>query len=580
MTMASHIVDVPLHLACHLPGYREKVFRLDDLPLQPVARELTAALLSRLKPRGAIASVSAAETSATALRQFVRWLAAHRPVENLGELDVATLDRFFREQAQWSTEYSIKALLRAVESAQPGHLQVGTARLAHRRGRSKPRPTSTPVGSISDSTANRLTAACKASIQGLEARLQDGHRMTGAGELSPAGMPSEADLLRWLENHGPATRGQAATHFGLSANAMNKWLQFHTRGWLPLQHMLFPRQDDLVAFVLLFGLKSALSPECVTDIRVDSINRIGQDRVRVHWIKNRAMGREAETFLAKGQWSPGQLLLRAVNATAMTRRFAPTERADRLWLGLAPQRHGSFIDDVKPSYWGDSLARWIQRHEVLDDDGELLALDRRQLRTTGLKKLERRYGGSIQLAAGVNQSAQVAADHYLAADGETDSISSVIEATQDQIVARSKRSHALVLNEADIRRLREAAASTLTDNETGRLPAQVLPMLDDRASDVLAAKCLDFFDSPHAPSGEPCPAAVWECMLCKLALIVPDHLPNILRMLDHIEAQYACLTTTEWQRRYADVYEAIRVRLSWRDAGSSGGFGDLAVGVA
>lgn len=44
--------------------------------------------------------------------------------------------------------------------------------------------------------------------------------------------------------------------------------------------------------------------------------------------------------------------------------------------------------------------------------------------------------------------------------------------------------------------------------------------------------------SPHGPAGKPCPARPWVCLLCPLAVFLPRHLPNLLRLKEFFACQF------------------------------------------
>ena len=56
--------------------------------------------------------------------------------------------------------------------------------------------------------------------------------------------------------------------------------------------------------------------------------------------------------------------------------------------------------------------------------------------------------------------------------------------------------------------------------------------------DVFAAACKDFYNSPHGRAGSACPSPVWTCLFCPLAVFTPSQVPNLLRLRDHLDAQW------------------------------------------
>lgn len=67
---------------------------------------------------------------------------------------------------------------------------------------------------------------------------------------------------------------------------------------------------------------------------------------------------------------------------------------------------------------------------------------------------------------------------------------------------------------------------------------------------MFAAACTDFHNSPHGRPGSPCPAPVWTCLLCPLAVFTPTKVPNLLRLRAHLDRQWKMLGTDEWMALY------------------------------
>jgi hypothetical protein len=314
--------------------------------------------------------------------------------------------------------------------------------------------------------------------------------------------------------------------------------------------------SDLIPYVILLGLKTGISPEGIASLKIDSVVSIGDRRIRVEWYKARGGGREADTFSARGDWSPGRLFQRVANITADARRFAAPDIKSRLWIRYsATKREDVYIRTLTADI-SSSVRRFVTDHDLLDEDGQPLRIDIRALRKTFLARLNKRFQGAVSLTAGVNQSAQVAADHYLAIGEETPAIRQAIEDTQWSLVQRAKRVYqATVLSEVELDSLKGDSGSAAA--RFGIEADRAKSLLTSETDDVFIAKCKDFKHSPFGKPGEPCPAAVWECLFCPLAIITPSKLPAILALLDHIQARFEEMLSADWQARYGDTYTAI-----------------------
>jgi hypothetical protein len=58
----------------------------------------------------------------------------------------------------------------------------------------------------------------------------------------------------------------------------------------------------------------------------------------------------------------------------------------------------------------------------------------------------------------------------------------------------------------------------------------VLAELVSGERDVFTAACADQLSGLHGPKGRPCPARVWVCLLCPLAVFAPRHAASLLRL--------------------------------------------------
>ncbi|MFJ8713047.1 hypothetical protein ACIRD9_07545 [Streptomyces violaceus] len=59
----------------------------------------------------------------------------------------------------------------------------------------------------------------------------------------------------------------------------------------------------------------------------------------------------------------------------------------------------------------------------------------------------------------------------------------------------------------------------------------------------------------HGPAGKPCPARPWVCLLCPLAVFMPRHAANLLRLEAFFSRQFRQMPTEQFLRvfgPYAD----------------------------
>ncbi|MGH9069258.1 MAG: hypothetical protein ACRD0J_17480, partial [Acidimicrobiales bacterium] len=276
----------------------------------------------------------------------------------------------------------------------------------------------------------------------------------------------------------------------------------------------------------------------------------------IAWEKQRGGGRESDRFGGAGEWSPGRIFERAVALTSGLRRHAGAGDAGSLWLALGPGRHiyrlrrsggvrGAF------SRWAESVG--LSTPEVP------LELDGRRLRKTFYRRLDERFGGAIPSVAGINQSEQVAAERYLSVTQPTEFLEAVVEEAYAEVLAKVRAApRPSVLTDAEVARLisNEEEAAT----ELGVAATEARPLLAGER-DVFAAACRDFYHSPYGEAGSPCPAAVWTCLFCPLAVITPAKLPTLLRLADHVDAQRREMPADEWTRVYGAIWHQLRANI-------------------
>ncbi len=554
--MASYLIEEPLRLVVHFPGQPPRVHDFSDVPCHTVVRDLVAAHLALTNTGGGIKAITTSAPYAVIIKKCGRWLSEHGFTGTLAAIDEPLFCAFLRSLAQRKDETAMKSLILAYDDLHPGVIDPAILAHCRVRGAWTPLPAGTPVPPLSEAETRRIEACCKEAIRGMEERLARGAELV-AGGRDPAlhGWRSLPNLLWLLDRHGPMRLRDIAAYCGATGGCVFIWAKRNLHlSFTDIHEMLFASSQDLVPFVILLGLETGISPEGITSLTIESFASIGDNRVRVRWTKLRGGGLQAGTFRAQGPWSVGGLLDRVVQATGRSRRFAPIEGQDSLWVYLSKVHFCSIAH--WSSVWGRAAHRFVAEHQVLDDNGHPLAFDRRSLRKVRLRRLDKRYHGAVGIVAGPNQTSQVAADHYLTTSDETPPIRAAIEDTEQTFVRRAQRAHGLtVLSDADIAQVERDPARAA--ERLGIDVDSAKTFLASDEADVFVAKCKDFHHSPYGKPGEPCPVPVWECLVCPLAVITPSKLPNLLALLDHMDARFTDVPTHAWQVRYAAAYRAI-----------------------
>jgi hypothetical protein len=517
-----------------------------ELPNARIAGVLMETHRSLTNTGGGIKAPSTSVHYARVNRRFARFL----DEENISSFDEITTEVYLRfcDQAEDRDARAIKIVLQRISENNPNLLNPSLERVIAMNIKRQPikRAKKNLVEPLSQSEADALEQVCKAEIKSVEEHLSETEKILQ--KAVPEGEKlSDEKIIHYIAEAGPQTTNSLTEHFGIHRNTFSNQIGKRHRGLSELNQTLFPTREDLLPYLLLLGLKSGISPEGIAWLTRDSFTRIGQDRIRLQWTKNRSAGLEADTFPNKGQWSVGSLVERVIKITERSERFATEEDKQYLWLGLS--MHGNTIN--RADQWGLVANKFVKKHNLRDSKGQLLNLDRRRLRKTFYACLDKKYQGAVNVISGANQSAQVAADHYLDANEETELISKTIEEAQMGMVNKAKQSLCTIIKDPDpdnidIRDLLELS----TDKATA--------LLQTEQDDVFVAKCKDFYNSPYSEKGKPCQAAVWECLFCPLAVITPSKLPNILTLQDHINKALDSMSIDEWRQRYGSAHQVIK----------------------
>ena len=401
-------------------------------------------------------------------------------------------------------------------------------------------PQSVPIPPLSGADAKRLEAACKQSILAFEARLAEGERL-----LAPVAEPEQLTEAERVERQII----EVVAREGLTRSVPRR-LREDRRARLvgQLMGLLFPTLRDLAPFLLLLGLRTGLNPESLDALTVDAFEDLGNGHIRLRWFKARGGGLEADTFSGRGQWSAGGLPRRAVAATARARPIAAPELGKRLWL-YSP--YGG-RQPIRALEWSVRVAEWVASVDLRGDDGEPLALDRRQLRKTHSQRLNARYRGALELVAGANQSTHVAAKHYVNSDPDNPVLIKTIADAQTALLGRAR---ATVLTEPRVAELAGSPASAADSLQVSEGTARAL--IGSEELDVFLAKCKDFHNSPFGSPGVACPAAAWDCLFCPLAVITPSKAPALLALKRRLEQLRDSMPLDRWHQVYGPAHRVI-----------------------
>lgn len=394
-----------------------------------------------------------------------------------------------------------------------------------------------PRDAYSPFIARQLRDAARADVERLFRRFGQQNAVEGDASLHRATKTVEAVI----SEHG---------RIGHEHPAFRSLYFIRMRRGLPIStliedlhapHHLLAR--DLPPLLVLLSLETGLELECCKALTVDCLRNPSAGTIEVTYLKRRAHGAEHKSLRVRdgGIGTPGGLIRRLIEATAMARRHCPS---DSLWVYL---RHGRLRSGI--DHWQEVTDVWTRRHAIVDDDGQPLRLRLSRLRKTHKALWYRKTEGHMARFA-VGHTVEVAARHYadipslrpLHEAAVADAFEEAVAAAQAPVLLSPEQ-------EADWR-----AAPEHADGIVG--PDAVAPLLDGD-QDVWLASCAGFYASPHGQPGEPCPQPFWGCLDCGNAVITARKLPAILAFLAFIEAEREGLAATDWHAKFGHVHARI-----------------------
>lgn len=390
-------------------------------------------------------------------------------------------------------------------------------------GRSKPRDAYSPF------VARQLREAARADIAAITRRIGSG----------PASVAEAGGAQRLLDEvHQIISREGSVPHTHRRVLRLYAIRYFARAPHAPLVALLHGRHyllaADIVAFLVLLSIETGLEIECLKALRTDCLRNPKAGTIEIHYLKRRARGAEFKHLRVRdaGSLTPGGVIRTILSLTEQARRFHPS---DNLWVYW---RDGALRDDIKHP---ETLAAWVKRHDIRDDDGKPLHLTLSRLRKTHKALWYLKSQGEIARFA-VGHTPEVAVRHY----ADIPSLRPVHEATiasafQEAYDSALKVRVITPSHEARQRRKRAAGAIAALD----------------ASQDVWLARCTGFTQSPFAPAGAPCPHAAWACLECPNAIITAAKLPALFAFLDFMESERGGLSASAWRAKFGQAHARI-----------------------
>ena len=526
--MPATVTDSPLGIACVFSDGSAATFSMDGLPCPVLARDLLDGLAGLIHPHGTVDTAGSVGHYVQSVRDMTRKLAAGGFTGGAADLRRPLAAEYWLA-ATGPREACTRRMLQAIA----GQLDPQVAELAAGRAYN-PQRNHRALPPYPEEDRDRLASICRTiadeSFAAHRQALDDavGGQHPASGGWTPAN-------LRWLlARTGPVPSAQFGEMLGCTRSAVQQ-----RSGFTDAVKDLFPSQDVLIAYRLLFGVYSGIVPDGIDDLVTSDIDWTGDASVLLSYVKGRTAGeslnlpRQAVRLLE--QW---------LSHSALLRSFADEDSQRRLWLGMS--RPGQHVM-VTGSSARASIQRWAARHHVTGQDGRPLKIHRARIRTTYHAMRDKSaWAGRGRVTIDPNHSPQVEGDHYLSAatPGQRQAMESIVEDAQHDLLRRA--SPPAVLDDEDAAALARGYPDLVASLG---LDDTVIAELAGGQRDVFTAACADQLSGLHGPAGKPCPARPWVCLLCPLAVFAPRHAVNLLRLKAFFSRQ--------WQQMPAAQFMAV-----------------------
>lgn len=519
------VTSKPLGLEVVFLDGRSGRIDASSYPNQPLVESLLLALATRTNVQGGVQSPGSLYWYRQVILRLARFAQAHGYVVPAAELDSGVLYAFW-QSTSGRMENASRRLLRATENLPKPHC-VSEEVSAHLLSTPvSPPPAKNPLAPYSQSEVARLIEACKSAIhqQRVEREALAQHMAATANDES-----LRAQAIR-----------DAATNLTTLVSTRKRGRAYRSA----YQHalaILAPTPVDALPYRILIGLDSGIPAEGINTFRLSDITSLGPRTSSIVYDKNRALGKEQRVIARKGPWSTPSLIDEWVSATQLLREASPS---DDLWLA----RH-SRTPEIRPIRWAAghrTRPKFITQFGLCDDSGAPMSLDLRRLRTTWNAMNARNWYG--MLPTDPNRSVGVEGDHYLFRSQDEEVINLEIEAAFTSIRVKAAAQEINVVPEED---LFDLAAQTRDDG-----------MADSGTNmDMFAAMCSNPFQSPFSRLGTLCDAAVWNCLVCPNALFLRSHLPNLIRLHEHMMRRWSEMPPSQWINVYAAAWVVLVERI-------------------
>ncbi|MFE5200539.1 hypothetical protein ACFQ93_43830 [Streptomyces sp. NPDC056601] len=525
--MPATVIEEPLGVAAVFPDGSWADCLLRDGSLPVFARQLMRALADLVHPHGPLKRATTVREYQGALRHFLPILVAAG-----FEADAARLTRPRLAQALMALpaakhEHHVRAVLRRLDDldhvfADDVRLYVDGQVFKSRRSRDR-----VPLPAYTETEWKRLAEVCEEAVADSYRLFRRSLTESQHGRHWREGGLSRENIQWTLRHDGPHHPGLGRNQIGVR-RYQQELLPLYPGGAAGAVGALFPLAETVFSYQLLFGIRTGIVPDGISDLGLEDIDWAGDATVLLDYVKGRTA---AESMVLS---RPAvRLLEQWLEHSALARRFMPADFKGRLWSRFCVTGPHRWSSEPLDPYTRDV---WIRGHGLVDKAGKPWQIHVHRIRTTFEASRDRRlWTGSSRATIDPNHAPQVEGDHYLAGQSPAQKAATetVIEGAQQDLLRRAEPQ--VIKDGGDA----AAVAAAFPGLVAGLgLDEGALAELIGGERDVFAAGCGDQLSGLHGPKGKPCPARPWVCLLCPLALFAPRHTPNLMRLRAYFGRQW------------------------------------------
>jgi hypothetical protein len=365
--MPAAISEDPLGIECVFSDGATARFDLDGLPNPRLAVDLLVGLVELIHPHGTVDAAGSVGHYVQSIRDMTRKLAATGFTGKAGDLRRARLAEYWIG-ASGPREACARRMLQAFHAV-TGELAADVVELAAGRA-FNPQRNHRQLPPYSEAEWDRLVQTCRTIVDESYAAHQQALAGAERGRHPRVGGWTPENLRWLLARMGPVSSTGFGAEVGCSQGALQQ-----RGGFCQASAEMFPTNDTLIAYRLLFGAYTGIVPDGVDDLGVEDIDWAGDATILLSYLKRRT-ATESLTLPRRAV----RLLEQWLSHSALLRSFAEEHLRRRLWLGLSQPGH--YVIGIGSSSARTSVQRWVLRYGVKNDDGGALKIHRSRIRTT------------------------------------------------------------------------------------------------------------------------------------------------------------------------------------------------------